>query len=108
MNTPNYIKELQGEITSLVCSKYGEIGLDVSKDVKHFLDQNNEKLLRWTMLLEKNEISKDEFGLLIYSLKDLFVMDVLHKAGVSKIGMARLTNSIMALVIKKASETLSN
>lgn len=106
MDTTNYMKELQTEITSLVDSKYGELGLDVSKDVNNFLDQSTDKLIRWTVLLENRHISKDEFELLISSQKDLFFMDVLHKAGVSKIGLARLRNSIIALVINKAIKAL--
>lgn len=106
MKKPNYIQELQEEIISLISMKYGDLGLDINKDVKVFLDQSKEKLIRWTLLLENKQISKDEFALLIYSQKDLFVMDVLYKSGISKIALSHLKNTIIALVIKKAAEVL--
>lgn len=106
MDATSYSKELQQEIISLVESKYGELGTDIGRDVKHFLDQSEEKLIRWTALLENKKISSDEFGLLVYSQKDLLVMDGLHKAGVSKMALSRLRNAAIALVIKKAYEAL--
>ena len=99
MKTDDLIKEIKNSIVALVKSKYGKESKAIEKDINEFLKQTNYKLVRWTQLLEQNQISKEEFELLMTSQKDLFVMETLHKKGVSKISLGHFKNKVIQVVV---------
>ena len=99
MRTNDLIKDIKNSLVALVKSKYGKESKAIEKDIEDFIVQSKEKLIRWTELLEQNLISKEEFELLMLSQKDLFIMETLHKKGVSKISLGHFKNKAIQVVV---------
>lgn len=69
------------------------------KDVQAFLDDSREKLERWTKLLVDGQLNKDEFEMLVRSLKTSAKMELLLQRGIAKIKVDRFLKSLLSLVI---------
>lgn len=69
------------------------------KDVQAFLDDSREKLERWTMLLLDKQLDKDEFEMLVKSLKTSAKMELLMQKGIAKIKVDKFLKSLLGLVI---------
>ncbi len=102
MNTDDFIKDLTTDLLSLVKDKYKKESSAITKDVDQFIALSKDKLARWTDLLTTEQLTKEEYALLISSQKDLFVMKALHKTGVSNISLGHFKNKVIDLIINKA------
>ncbi|MEZ4858745.1 MAG: hypothetical protein R2781_08030 [Flavobacteriaceae bacterium] len=102
MDFENLFKELKTDILNLVKEKIGPEGKNTKEDIATFLEESKEKLKRWTLLLANGVITKEEYELLLMSQKDLVIMKTLHKAGISKIKLGHLKNSVIKLIVSKA------
>jgi hypothetical protein len=69
------------------------------KDAQAFLDDSREKLERWTKLLVDQQLDKDEFEMLVRSLKTSAKMELLLQKGIAKIKLDRFVKSLLNLVI---------
>ncbi|MEM7382292.1 MAG: hypothetical protein AAF361_13995 [Bacteroidota bacterium] len=101
MDFEQLYKELKTEIGSMIKDKFGKESKDISDEVSGFVDDSKDKLERWAKLFAKGHISKEELELLLKSQKDLFVIQSLHKAGVSKIALGHFKNKIVTLIFTK-------
>ena len=98
----NLIKELKEAILSLVKEKYDMQSKNIEKDVEIFLKDSKDRLLRWTQLLANKQLTKEEYALLLTAQKDQFVIETLYQAGISKISLGHLKNSIVDIIINTA------
>jgi len=103
MDIDQIIKELKTELLNVLGKKYNEFKPEIQKDINNFLKKSQEKLERWTVLLADKAITIEEFEWLLKSQKDLTVLQALQTAGVSKIRLNNIKNSI----IKTASDVIT-
>lgn len=108
MDVNNILKEIKGNLLALVGGKFEDLKSETKKDVQAFLDASKEKLERWTLLLAAGHISTEEYKWLVESQKDLVVLKGLYAAGVSKIKLGHLKNSILDTVINTAIAAITN
>ena len=76
-------------------------GLNISKkDLNKFLNESEEKLKRWSVLLLEGKITKEEFEWLVKSQKDILLLTSLKEAGISKIKLSNFKNQVISTIIK--------
>lgn len=100
MDIEKLLKELKSELLALLQGKYNEFKPELQKDINAFLEQSKEKLVRWTLLLADSAITKEEFEWLLKSQQDLIPLKALQTAGISKIRLNNLKNSIIQTILK--------
>lgn len=100
MDFDKILQELKSELLALLSDKFTNLSAASKKDVEEFLKQSEEKLKRWTFLLVQGELTQEDFEWLIKSQKDLMLFQALHTAGVSKIQLGHLKNTIVNTIIK--------
>ncbi|MEM6720161.1 MAG: hypothetical protein AAF611_12625 [Bacteroidota bacterium] len=102
MDFKDLLKELKGNLLHLMGAKFDDLKAESKKDVQDFLNASKDKLERWTTLLAQGNITLDDYKWLVESQKDLVVLQGLYAAGVSKIKLGHLKNSILDTVIQTA------
>lgn len=100
MDFDNILKELKSELLALLNNKFTNLSKESKKDIDAFLKQSEEKLKRWTLLLSQGELTQEDFEWLVKSQKDLMLFQALHTAGVSKIKLGHLKNSIVNVIVR--------
>lgn len=108
MDVNNILKEIKGNLLTLVGGKFEDLKSEIKKDVEDFLKASKVKLERWTLLLAAEHISPEEYKWLVESQKDLVVLKGLYAAGVSKIKLGHLKNRILSNVINTAIGLVTN
>ena len=99
MDINEILESAKNSILDLVKEKYNQRTSEIEKDVDEFLKESKDKIARWTGLLEQEQLSKEEFELLLYAQKDLFVIKSLYQAGISKISLGHLKNNIAKIIV---------
>jgi len=102
MDFKDLLKELKGNLLNLMGTKFDDLKDESKKDVQDFLKASKDKLERWTTLLTEGKITIEDYKWLVESQKDLVVLKGLYAAGVSKIKLGHLKNSILDTVIETA------
>jgi hypothetical protein len=102
MDVNNVLKEIKGNLLNLMGEKFDDLKSESKKDVQDFLDASKTKLERWTVFLASGAITAEEYKWLVESQKDLVVLQGLYAAGVSKIKLGHLKNSILNSVVNTA------
>ncbi|WP_298427159.1 hypothetical protein [uncultured Kordia sp.] len=102
MDVKDILKEIKGNLLTLVGGKFEDLKSETKQDVQDFLNASKEKLERWTLFLANGSITAEEYKWLVESQKDLVVLKGLYAAGVSKIKLGHLKNTILDTVIKTA------
>lgn len=102
MDVKDILKEIKGNLLTLVGGKFEDLKSETKEDVQDFLKASKDKLERWTLFLADGSITPDEYKWLVESQKGLVVLKGLYAAGVSKIKLGHLKNSILDTVINTA------
>ena len=102
MEFKDILKEIKGNLLDLMGTKFDDLKSEAKKDVQDFLSASKEKLERWTTLLAEGNLTIQDYKWLVESQKDLVVLKGLYAAGVSKIKLGHLKNSILDTVINTA------
>jgi hypothetical protein len=98
MDIDALLKELKNNVFTLLGDKYKEFKPQLQKDLDNYLKSSKIKLERWTLLLANNSIDKEEFLWLLKSQQDLLELKTLQTAGLSKIRLNNLKNSIISII----------
>ena len=99
MDFEEILKKLRENLLSLISSQYGELKKEGENAVNQFLNKSKDKLKKWTELLSENKITLDEFEWLLNSQKDLFELNALHQAGISKISLGHFKNKAIKTIV---------
>ncbi|TXK74414.1 hypothetical protein [Mesonia sp. K4-1] len=99
MDFEEILKQLRQNLLGLIVNQYGELKDEGEEAVNQFLDASKLKLKKWTELLALNKITLEEFEWLLNSQKDLFEMNALHKAGISKISLGQFKNKAIKTIV---------
>ena len=100
MDIEKLLEELRKNLLAALGEKYKEFKPEIQKDVKDFLDKSREKLERWSLLLVAGSLTADEFAWLLKSQQDLVTLKALQGAGLSKIKLNNLKNTIFKTVLQ--------
>lgn len=100
MDIEKLLEELRKNLVTLLGEKYKEFKPEIQKDVKDFLEKSREKLERWSLLLVAGSLTEDEFAWLLKSQQDLVTLKALQGAGLSKIKLNNIKNSIFKTVLQ--------
>ncbi|TPD71911.1 hypothetical protein [Flavobacterium microcysteis] len=100
MDIEKLLKELKQQLVTLLGDKYKEFKPEIQKDIIAFLEGSKEKLERWTLLLASSSLTEEEFSWLLKSQQDLIALKALQGAGLSKIKINNIKNTIIQTVIK--------
>jgi len=99
MDFENILKELKDTLLTLVKDTFTDFKTEGKKDMLAFLKSSEEKLKRWTSLLETGDIAADDFEWLVKSQKDLLIMNSLYQTGISKIKLGHFKNKVIKTVV---------
>jgi len=100
MDIDKLLKELKQELVKLLGDKYKEFKPEIQKDINDFLEKSREKLELWSMLLATASLTEEEFSWLLKSQQDLIALKALQGAGLSKIRINNIKNTILQTVFK--------
>lgn len=100
MDIEKLLEELRKNLIQVLGEKHKEFKPEIQKDVNVFLENSKEKLIRWSILLVEKSITEDEFAWLLKSQQDLVTLKALQGAGLSKIKLNNIKNSIFKTVVQ--------
>lgn len=100
MDIEKLLEELRKNLITVLGDKYKEFKPEIQKDVKDFLEKSREKLERWSILFVAGSLTEDEFAWLLQSQQDLVTLKALQGAGLSKIKLNNIKNSIFKTVLQ--------
>ncbi|MBA4358004.1 MAG: hypothetical protein C0405_09810 [Desulfovibrio sp.] len=71
-------------------------------DGKDFLDSSKADLERWTKMLAKGELSRDDFEWLVVGKKDLAELTALKRLGLALVARDRFVNGLIDTIVATA------
>lgn len=102
MDFNDFWDEVKERVAELAKKSWKDFADEVQEDGKSFLEGIKEDLKRWTKLLAHGSITKEEYEWLVLSKKDLIELEALKQAGLGKIRLQRLKNTLIDIVIDTA------
>ena len=93
---------LQQEAVDLAKDPFKDFTAAAKRDIDKFLNDSREQLNRWTVLLVEKQLTKEEYEMLVRSLKTSAEMGALLQKGVTKARTERFLRKLLVLVIDKA------
>ncbi len=100
MDIEKLLAELKNQLISVLGDKYKEFKPEIQKDITDFLNKSKNKLERWALLLATSSITKEEFEWLLKSQQDLIALKALQGAGLSKIKINNIKNTIIKTIFQ--------
>lgn len=91
-------EQLKSGIFNLAESTLKNYVNEAKTDGLEFLECTKEKLERWANLLKDQQLSIDEFEWLVFSQKELAIMNALKQAGLAQIRVDQFRASVLNLV----------
>ncbi|MEW5675591.1 hypothetical protein ABGT15_04705 [Flavobacterium enshiense] len=106
MDINKILKELKQELEIVLDAKYKELKPELESEINEFLEDSKEKLERWLFLLNSSAISPEEFEWLLKSQQNLLTLQTLQTAGISKIKLNALKNTIFKVIFQTVLKVL--
>ena len=75
-------------------------------EANEFVRNTREDLKRWSLALAKGQLTSDDFAWLVESKRDIFHLEALKQAGLSKVAIGRFINGVIDLIVTTALKTL--
>ncbi|HEY8917520.1 MAG TPA: hypothetical protein VIM87_13835 [Chitinophaga sp.] len=99
MNFDEIFDKLIKDISSLAKSTVKSYSEAAIKDGKQFIQESEEKLKRWTLLLASKQLTTEDFEWLVMSQKDLAQMEALKQSGLALARIDAFRMSMLNLII---------
>ena len=106
MDIEKLLAEIKAQLLELLKENYKDFVPELENDITNFLKQSKVKLERWTLLLIDKSLTQDDFEWLVKSQKNLLVLEALQTAGLSKIKLNNLKNSIIKVIINTTAKAV--
>ncbi len=106
MDFEKLLQEMRDNLLLLVREQYADFKQASEDAVLQFLEDSKEKLEKWTILLAEGLLTPDEYKWLLKSQKDLFLMQTLYNAGISKIRLGIFKNKVINMITDVAIKVL--
>ena len=97
-----FLKTLKKCIVDLAKNTLSDFKDQAIDDASSFLTDTKDDLNRWTKLLARGQLTKDEFTFLMKSKKDLFELHALTQSGVALITIQKFRDAVIDLVVNTA------
>lgn len=101
----DFIEELKTEIVEFAEYSWKAYKNAAIKDGKAFLEQSKADLERWTKMLAKGDLTRDDFEWLMVGKKDLAELVALKQKGLAKVALDRFTNGLIDTIVSTAFKT---
>ncbi|MFN8357628.1 MAG: hypothetical protein U0Y10_24430 [Spirosomataceae bacterium] len=98
--------QIKTSSVDLAKESFDEFFTEAKQDADGFLNDTRDKLERWTTLLMDGLLDKDEFEMLVKSLKTSAKMEFLLQKGITKIKIERFLRKLLGLVVDTAFNAL--
>jgi hypothetical protein len=102
MPTPDFsaiFDQLKKDVVSLAELTVKGYVKEAKDDGKKMLTEMKDNLQRWTLQLSRGDLTTQDFEWLVFSQKDLLLMEGLKQAGLAAIRAEQFKNSVLSLVI---------
>jgi hypothetical protein len=99
MDFSKIFDKLLNDIAALAKSTVKSYSEAAVKDGKQFLQESEEKLKRWTLLLASKQLTTEDFEWLVMSQKDLAQMEALKQSGLALSRIDAFRMSMLNLII---------
>jgi hypothetical protein len=100
MDIEKLVTDLKDNLLALLGDKLKDFKPELEKDLNEYIAQSREKLERWALLLAENAITTEEFEWLLKSQQELISLKALQNAGLSKIRLNTIKNSVIKVVFQ--------
>ena len=101
----DFISELKTELTEFAEYSWKTYKTAAVKDGKAFIDQSKADLERWTKMLAKGDLTRDDFEWLMVGKKDLAELVALKQKGLAKVALDRFINGLIDTIVSTAFKT---
>lgn len=101
----DFIEELKTELVDFAEYSWKAYKTAAVKDGKAFLEQSKADLERWTKMLAKGDLTRDDFEWLMVGKKDLAELVALKQKGLAKVALDRFINGVIDTIVSTAFKT---
>ena len=98
--------ELKQQLETYAATIWKDYKSSTLKEANEFALNTREDLKRWSIALARGQLTRDDFAWLVESKRDLFHLETLKQAGLSKVAIGRFINGVIDLVVTTALKTL--
>lgn len=100
-----FFEILKTELVEFAEYSWNAYKIAAIEDGKAFLEKSKADLERWTKLLAKGELTRDDFEWLIVGKKDLAELVALKQKGLAKVALDRFVNGLIDTIVSTAFKT---
>jgi hypothetical protein len=104
MDIEKLLNEIKNQLLELAKNNYQDVLPQFQKDMNTFFEFTKLKLERWSVLITNSSITIEEFEWLVKSQQEFLVLATLQKAGLSKIKINKLKNTIIKIIVSSTSK----
>lgn len=97
-----YLAALKTELPEFVAYSWKNEKSAALKDAQAFVQQAEEDLERWTALLARGDLTRDDFEWLVAGKKDLAELNALKRKGLSRVALERFINGLIDTIVTTA------
>lgn len=100
-----FISALQTELVDFVEYSWKTYKTAAVKDGRSFIEKSKPDLERWTKMLAKKELTRDDFEWLMVGKRDLADLVALKQKGLAKVALDRFVNGLIDTIVSTAFKT---
>jgi len=101
----DFIAQLKTELGEFAEYSWKTYKTAAVKDGKAFIEKSKADLERWTKMLAKGDLTRDDFEWLMVGKKDLAELVALKQKGLAKVALDRFINGLIDTVVSTAFKT---
>lgn len=98
----DFIDALQKELVDFAEYSWKNFKDAAVKDAEDFVEKSKGDLERWTKLLAKGGLTKDDFEWLMVGKKDVIELVALKQEGLARVAMDRFMNGLIDTIVSTA------
>lgn len=97
-----FTEALQNELIEFAEYSWNTYKNAAVKDGKAFIEKSKADLARWTKMLAKGDLTRDDFEWLIVGKRDLAELVSLKQKGLAKVALDRFVNGLIDTIVSTA------
>lgn len=104
MDIKELLKDLKKGLLELVKEKFDVESKELKAEISGILKVSKVKLERWANLLQKGELTQDDFEWLVGSQRDLLKLETLRKLGISQVKLGHFKSKVIKFIVETTVE----
>jgi hypothetical protein len=97
-----FIEALKTELVKFAKDSWKAYKASAVKDGMAFIEESKADLERWTKMLARGELTRDDFAWLMVGKKDLAELEALKQEGLAKVALDRFVNGLIDSIVTTA------